>query len=243
MARLGACGLDKLLAVHNTLYEGMTFDTVEQAAQELSQTLYREFRESVVLARTYLTVPFGGLPASNQKFVRELAATVDSSLLKDTTPVLTLAGTAGTQADWNDRRKSVGHVGIPLLSAAFVESIPMVARLMNEMGLGMSWIEDGDTSLLEKVLMSRMFYVPNASDAKDTKGRKVIPAQDFVKANNVKTVFGVGGSFIGSKTLVVLIIFANETVPKDVAQWFSCTVMKLVACSFPAMQRGAVLKR
>ena len=47
--------------------------TLEEAAQALVKTLQRRFEESVVIARMFITVPFGQLPDANQQFVRGLA--------------------------------------------------------------------------------------------------------------------------------------------------------------------------
>ncbi len=47
---------------------------LEQAAQELAKAVHTQFGESVALARLFITVNFGSLPATNQVFVRDLAA-------------------------------------------------------------------------------------------------------------------------------------------------------------------------
>jgi hypothetical protein len=84
---------------------------LEEAAQELATALHTEFVESVVLSRVYIAVPFDALPAPNKTFVQNLVDSAGSaSELKPTTPVLSLVGTHGESPDWNDRRKSKGHV-------------------------------------------------------------------------------------------------------------------------------------
>jgi hypothetical protein len=89
---------------------------LEEAAQELATALQKQFDESVVLSRVYVTAPFDTMPPTNKTFVQNLA------------PVLSLIGTYGQEEDWRDRRNSKGHVGIPLISSAFVGAIPMIAR-------------------------------------------------------------------------------------------------------------------
>src|SRR5262245_30022628 len=96
--------------------------SLEEAAQRCVSFCYDAFREDLVLIRLFATVEFGKLPPANQVFVRKLAeAKQIGALLTDTTPVLSLLGTRGLQSDWNDRRRSEGHVGIPLVSASFAE--------------------------------------------------------------------------------------------------------------------------
>src|SRR5262245_16755199 len=102
--------------------------SLEEAAQALAAALYTQFAESAILTRVYVTVPFDALPPSTQAFVQALPGA--ATLLTGTTPILSLVGTQGQKADWNDRRKSRQHGAIPLISAEFVDGIPMIARLL-----------------------------------------------------------------------------------------------------------------
>ena len=91
---------------------------LEEAAQALTAAVHQEFGDSVVIARVFFTVPFDNLPPGNQTFVQNLVEGAGAvAALKTATPVLSLIGTHGAEADWNDRRKSKGHVGIPLISS------------------------------------------------------------------------------------------------------------------------------
>jgi hypothetical protein len=106
---------------------------LEEAAQTLAETLHTQFSESVVVARVFLTVP---LPKTNKDFVQNLAGSAGAAdALKANTPVLSRIATHGEEKDWCDRRKSEGHVGIPLISADFVGAIPMISRLLKEFGV------------------------------------------------------------------------------------------------------------
>jgi hypothetical protein len=71
-----------------------------------------------------------------------------TSALTGTTPVLSLVGTQGQEADWNDNRKSKQHRGVPLISAEFVDGIPMIARLLRELGVPLDWIDSHDARRL-----------------------------------------------------------------------------------------------
>jgi hypothetical protein len=170
--------------------------TLEEAAQGVSDALYKEFGDTIILVRMYATVPFGKLPVANSAFVSQLAQTHNiTQLIKDDTLVLSLLGTRGSKPAWNDRRQSQGHVGIPLASAAFIDKIPMMSRLLKEVGLNLDWFDRQDTDIVIKAMgrVSGVFYVQDARTAVDQQGRKIIAAQDFVEANQVQTVFGLAG--------------------------------------------------
>ena len=118
---------------------------LEQASQELATAIHEQFAESVVIARVFLTVPFDALPPASRRFVQALTDSAHSSdpraELKPATPVLSLIGTHGEEADWHDRRKSKNHVGIPLISSAFVDAIPMISRVLKELAFRLpGWI-------------------------------------------------------------------------------------------------------
>lgn len=194
---------------------------LEEGAQALTTALHTQFQESVVLARVYFTVPFGTLPASNKTFVQNLAQSAGAaSDLKAATPVLSLIGTAGKEADWNDRRKSKGHIGIPLTSSAFVDAIPMISRLLKELGVPLDWVDTQDPEVVKKMdRAAGLFFVENAAEATDHQKRKIIPAQDFVSGYDVKTVFGVGGGYAGGH-IVVIVLFCRDLVPRGAAERF-----------------------
>jgi len=242
--RLSSCTLEQFIAVRSRLEQLPNMPTFEQEAQEMTEALYSAFRPSLVLLRTFITVPYRRLPADIQRAVNDASqAQGVRDLLKPDTLVLTLASTAGRELAWNDRRWSRGHRGIPLISAQFVSSTPMVARLLQQMGVGLDWIDNSDLSLFDHSVASRLFYVPDAAATVDAQRRKVIPDQDFVRAHGVKTVFGVGGSFVMNQSaLMALIAFCSEPVPKGIASWFSTITTRLMARTFSTVQSGALFR-
>ena len=195
---------------------------LEEAAQAMADQLHDVFSDSVVIARVFLTAPFGDLPAANQEFVRNLvegAGAADS--LTATTPVLSLVGTHGREDDWNDRRKSKGHVGIPLISSSFVDAIPMISRLLKEMGVPIEWIDSHDAEVIIETIgrSAGLFFVDNAAEATDARGRKIIAAQDFVSAHNITGVFGLGGAYDGG-AMIVIVAFCSDAFPRESAEQF-----------------------
>ena len=192
-------------------------DSLETAAQALADAVFEEFSTSV-LVRVFATVPYRGLPADTQTLVRGLADGIGiAALIRDWTPVFSLVGTRGTKADWNDRKKSAQHFGLPLVSAAFVAQISMMSRLLDEIGVGSSWLGDGSRSTHPARNAAGVFHTEDARTTTDAQGRLVVPAQDFVADHDVKTVFGVGGTYPNG-TLVSLLCFTAEHIDRPTAE-------------------------
>jgi hypothetical protein len=176
--------------------------------------LYERFEASLVMVRAFMTVPYQSLPEPQRSFALELARSVHlEALLGPTTPVLCLLATRGCVDDWNDPRNSRGHLAIPLLSEDFVASIPMMSRLLKELGLPLTWVQDPGPMVARQTIGSEVgfFCVEDAPSAIDELGRKVIAAQKFVSDHGVASVFAVGGEMIGGAVLI-LIFFSRESV-------------------------------
>jgi hypothetical protein len=196
---------------------------LEQAAQTVTRGLFESYAGSVALARAFVTVPLDGLPDSNQAWVRGLAGRAGvESALEPSTPILSLIGSYGAEESWRDRRRSEGHVGIPLVSASFVDGIPMVARLLQQLGMELDWLGRGDTDIIARVLgsSSGVFFVAEAAQETDRKGRKVIAAQEFVARHRIRSVFGFGGAYFGG-SIITFILFCTRAIERTVAQRFA----------------------
>jgi hypothetical protein len=197
--------------------------TLEDAAQRYTQVVYKALRDSIVLVRVFATVPFAGLPASNQTFVRAVAraARLEDSIT-DHTLVLSLLGTMGVEPIWCDRRMSVNHVGIPLISRDFVTAIPMIWRLLEQLGVDLGWIGREDTAIVGKTFgfQSGVFHVADATTAVDSRNRKIIGAQEFVARHAIKTVFGVGGGYVGTPVYATIICFCRDAIDEASVEGF-----------------------
>lgn len=190
------------------------------AAQRTARALYDAFAPATVLSRIYVTVPFAALPPENRGFAQALADERGAGAkLAPTTRVLSLAGTFGRLEAWCDRKRSRGHVGIPLIDAAFVAAIPMVARLLEELGEENLGQAKGGEGYARSLIggFNGVFHVPDAATSRDSLGRLVIPAQDFVSEHGVKTVFGMGGSYVDGTT-VAAIVFTTEDISRKEAE-------------------------
>ena len=197
---------------------------LEEAAQRLADLFYERYTESTVLVRVFATVRFDALPPPNQDFVRRMAARADAAgAIADETLVLSLLGTRGANKSWNSRHDSQGHVGIPLAGAVFIETVPMIARLLKELGVTVEGVPDGRGRVTIRTVGSLrgVFFVDDASTARDDFGRSIIADQGFVAQNGVATVFGFGGAYMLERSFVAVVVFARERVPREIAERFA----------------------
>lgn len=215
---------------------------LQEASQKYIRLFYAEFQESVVLARLFLTVPLEALPSRDQAFVTNLAAAEGiGHLLNGKTLVLSLLATCGGQPGWNDRYQSQGHLGIPLVTASFVESIPMVSRLMHDMGIGLAWLDEPEQDFVVKSLgqIAGVFYVRDAKTRLDRQHRKIVSAQDFVAAHDVRTVFGLGGSYLNG-SFVTTIVFTRETIERSQIEGFLLLVNTFKVATMSLVMQGKI---
>lgn len=235
MAKLSEAKFDLIHGALKAKIEKLLVNSTsfEDASQKFVEMFYEEFKESIVLVRIFGTVPFKQLPAFNQNFVTKLATAKGvASELKNNTLVLSLFGTHGIRAEWNNRKNSQGHIGIPMVSSKFIEAIPMMSRLMKQIGIKLDWFDEKDINIVIKKVanLSGVFYVADAKNEVDQQGRKVISAQDFVTANNVRTVFGLGGMYI-NKMFTTMICFTKESIDKSVIESFLSVISFFMAAT------------
>ncbi|MCW2726330.1 MAG: putative sensor protein [Frankiales bacterium] len=189
-----------------------------------------------LLVRFYGTVAHGALPADEQAFVAQV---LDGAAVSDALNCLTLLGTAGVLPEWNDRRASRGHRVIPLTDAGRVAGLPMVAALLEEIGIDAPALVAARSDLLLPGAdhLRGVFHVPHAA------GSPVIPAQDFVAAYGVESVLGFGGALPTGEVYAV-VLFASVPVPAGTAEMFetvslSTTLAALDMIDAPVFARVA----
>jgi hypothetical protein len=229
----GALGADGLPALKEWLAGRLAgSSSVVEAAQRFAAALQERFASSAVLVRLYGTVPFGSLPDAERRFASGLAAAQGIDQLDPQTPVLVLLGTRGRRPEWNDRTASRGHLAIPLAGAGFVDRIPMLASLLREIGLDLDWLDSPGEALTRRLLggFNGVFFVPNARVGRDGQGRQVIPAQEFVSAHDVKSVFGMGGAYPWGG-FVTAIVFTSEALSRAAAERYAPLVSVFKAAS------------
>jgi hypothetical protein len=191
---------------------------MEEAATRSCRYLYENLLHddgapACALVRFFVTHPYGQLPAELQAFARGVRRDVVPS---PGTRCLTLLGTAGDMPQWNSRTTSLGHKVIPLHSEEFVTSFPMIANLVNQLGLEIKRVIDPSPSFFREQggRSFNVFHVPAAL------GSPMVPAQaDFVVPHRIQTVLGFGGP-LPSGDIFVVILFTKVVVSHDIAELF-----------------------
>jgi hypothetical protein len=187
---------------------------MEDAAVAIVRYLYDELvdeagERACALVRLYKTHPYRELPAS----VRDFAGGMLDERPSDDLRCLTLLGTAGDLAEWNDRRRSRSHQAIPLPSEQLVEQLPMVLQLITQLGLSVSTVIRPDPDHA-RALSQQTYDVFHVEDAL---GSPHVPAQDFVRNHGIRSALGFGGMlFTGDFYAVVL--FSKVRVAAETAK-------------------------
>jgi hypothetical protein len=215
--------------------------SLSAAAQRFTDLFVERF-PSVALSRVFAVLPFERLPESDQSIARGFAERVGTpALLGPKTPVLSLLGSRGALPAWNDRASSTGHLAIPLLSKELVEGAPMIAQLLADLEVDLACLDDGRPIASRRMLGStnQCFYVSNAKEARDSRGRFIIPSQDFVARHAIDTVFGMAGAYLDG-TIVVAISFTSESLDKLTVDRFPSIISHFKMATTDLVMRGAV---
>jgi hypothetical protein len=194
---------------------------------------------SVALARLFIVMPFERLPPFDQRSAKRLVEG-DRELRQDT-PVLSLLGSAGHKPAFLGRLESRGHLAIPLLDRAFVQSIPMVTQLLVDLDVDLEALDEGRPIVTRRMLggHNAAFYVADARTARDERGRAIIPAQDFVEAHGIATVFGMGGAYVDG-TLVAAVLFCQEHLDKLRVERFQSFISTFKMATAQLLQAGKI---
>jgi hypothetical protein len=196
-----------------------SFASLHECAASLVRTLNDSMEDpstgepAATLVRLFMTVPHGGLDEAAAAFV---AKSFPDLQIEPDTKCLTLMGSVGDEPDWCTIEGSRGHQAIPLLSEEGVQEIPMIARLLSQLGLEVHEVlaPAADLAMKQDNKTFNVFHV------EDAVGSSYIPAQDeFVVPRGVKSVLGFG-SMLPSGHLCVVIIFSKVKITADIASLF-----------------------
>lgn len=220
-------------------------DTAERLAQAFVDIMYEYFQESLVLLRLFSSVPYAALPAQDKQLVDKKAHDSGTAhLCNDGTPILTLVGTRGKQSDWNERQKSRGFRCIPLISGEYVASLSMLSMQFRKMNLDPGLFDRWDAAIVARGRAdeySGMLYVENAGIDKDELGRMIVPRQDFVAENNVRTALGFGAGYAHHPTIVTLFAFTNEILSESMMKPFGSLLEAYISISKELVGKGRIL--
>jgi hypothetical protein len=210
---------------------GKNSDSLETVANRCVQYFYQNLIDPITgqsactLVRLFKTHAYADLPAELQRCETRLDDADPSNELK----CLTLLGTAGDQAEWQDRRQSTGHQVIPLTNEEAIRQIPMISQLITSFGFKTRYVLAPDPELLTELTQKtcNVFYVPKAL------GSPFIPAQsEFVEPFGVQSVLGFGG-MLPSGNLFAVILFSKVSIPKSTAQLFKTLPLNIKMSILP----------
>jgi hypothetical protein len=211
---------------------GTNATCMEAVAQKIVFYLYNNLinnetgEKACVLVRMFKTHPFIDLPSELQDSARAICG--DKPFNPDM-KCLVLLASAGQRLDWNTRHNSVGHKAIPLPSASFVDSFPMIRQLIQQMGLEINTVLSPDPAVIMD--MSKTTY--NVFVVSDAVGSKYIPAQnDFVIPFGVRSALGFGG-VIPSGSLFSTIMFLKVPVTREAAELFKTLALSVKVSLLP----------
>jgi hypothetical protein len=209
---------------------------MEEVGERMVRYFYEHLRTpdlahpACVLVRVFVTQPFGALDDSQREFAERI--------LGDLTPAptlkcLSLLATAGDEAEWNSRHSSHGHKALPLPSVESIGRSPMIAQLMQQLGVDIGAFLGSDQRLLLDLDQHtfNVFHVPQA------KGSSYIPAQQqFVVPHKVESVLGFGG-LLPSSELFATIFFTRVPIPRNVADMFRPLALNQKLALLPFVDR------
>jgi hypothetical protein len=197
--------MSRMLEIGATLRNiGEGARSMEDAARRVIDCLYNQYsdpetgKSAFVLARLFKTHPIGGLGRPQQEFAKRLLGGTCS----DQVPCFTLLATRGDHEDWNSRHCSRRHIAIPLPSGEFVESSPMLARVLEQLGIDPVHLGRPQDKL-ERFEINRNVGLFHVADAEGSP--HILDQKDFVLRYGVRSVLGFGGSLpTGDRYCVIL---------------------------------------
>lgn len=212
------------------------------AAQWFVDALYGRFRDSLVLLRLFMILPYAELLEEDRCFVDGRARETNTShLIHGTTPIFTLLGSRGEKPEWNDRRASSHFRCIPLASSAFVSSLSMLSRQLESVGFDMGLIDAWEAKVASTGRADQfrgMLYIGDAGRERDSQGRMIVPKQEFVAASGVKTTLGFGSGYAGHPKLVTLFAFTNETLERSAVEPFANVLEAFISSTGELVAKG-----
>ncbi|MHB1534739.1 MAG: PP2C family protein-serine/threonine phosphatase [Acidimicrobiales bacterium] len=183
-------------------------------------------RFALPLVRFYITRRCSDLEAALQDFSRAAATDVATGL---DVVCLTLLASVGEEPAWNDRRASVAHKAIPLPSVEALRRSPMVAQLVEQLGIDPHHVVAPDPALFLD-LSERTYNVFFLSEARDNPH---VPAQEnFVIPYGIRSVLGFGG-VLPDGALFAVVLFSALPIPGTVVDAFADMALSVKLAVIP----------
>jgi two-component system NtrC family sensor kinase len=209
--------------------------SMDQVADRLVRHLYEHLidfdsgERSCALVRFFKTQRYSDLDPDLQRFAQEL---LPGGEAPRGMRCLTLLASAGDEPEWNTARDSTAHRAIPLVSEEMVSQAPMIARLLQQLGVQIdvlldSVVNSGALLVNQQPTSFNVFYVPDARDS------PYIPAQEeFVLKFGIRSVLGFGGTLpLGD--IFCIILFSKFSIPRETAELFRTLALNVKVAALP----------
>ena len=195
---------------------GSQSSSMEDAAREVVAFFFDSFltpsgQPACCLVRCFKTHRYSDLP---QNLRAVASSALNGARPDESMACLTLLATRGVDPAWNSRHTSTTHQAIPLATAEMVSQAPMIARLIQQMGLQPQDIVEANAEqrVASETRNFEVFHVEHAA------GSPFIPAQAaFVQPFGVRSVLGFGGVFPTGDLFFVLMFTVVPIRPETAA--------------------------
>ena len=228
LARFGLSEMTRMGSDIRRLAHGAS--SMEEVSGRLCRLLYDHLRDgpdarACALVRTFVTAPYARLDDEQRGFARGLLGEDPAPAMK----CLTLLATAGEESAWNERRRSAGHLALPLPSPESVSRSPMIAQLIRQLGVEIDPLLAADPTLL----MDAEQHSFNVFHVSEARGSEYIPAQQqFVIPYGVRSVVGFGG-VLPPGELFATIVFTRVAVSRETADLFRTLALNVKVAMLP----------
>jgi CheY-like chemotaxis protein len=195
---------------------GKKSNSTESVAVDAINFLYNRLNDAgnnpCALLRFFRTMTFAELTPHLQNIARHSLEREPEGLVN----CLTLLATRGLEPAWNDRFESAGHQVIPLTSQKMIESAPMIAQLINRLGIESAHLVSPSPTLFlnPKDKNYGVFYVPEALG-----DHSIVAQKGFVEPFKIRSVIGFGGLLPTGDMFAVVCCMRTFVDEKTAAQF------------------------
>ena len=211
---------------------GAGASSMEDVAERVVRRLHEQLRlpggdgRACPLVRMFVTMPYASLEVPQQEFAQAVIGGAPASTMMK---CLTLLASSGELEQWNSRHSSAGHKALPLVSEQSIARSPMIAQLINQLGVEVGTLlsPDRDVMIDGDQRTFNVFHIPEA------KGSPHIPAQDdFVVPHGIRSVLGFGG-VLPPGEMFAIIMFSRVPVPRETADLFKTLALNIKVALLP----------
>lgn len=212
--------------------------SMEEAAGRIVTYLYEDLTDqrngqrACALVRFYKTHPYGQLDAGRRRFASTLFA---GEAVSPAAPCLALLATTGDEPAWSGVAGSRDHQAIPLDSAEKPVGVPMVIRLVTQLGIDLGASPPPSSSQTGALDLppDNVFHIAEAAGSPD------LPVQDaFVIRHRIRSVLGFGG-LLPAGDLFAVVLFTKVPITAEARAFFK-TLALAVKVSVMSFARGPI---